>query len=348
MFTRRNSPKETLRCLSYNTRRPLPNLVENLELALRTATRLYSVDAKTRIRSRLSYLSPHLVSTLDPALLSPLDCLDLSHQEKPTIRFPNSQPYTKGAFHYGCRPDGSRLLFPSHSIGFLHFYRDPDAAPLEGSIRFRVTSDSSPSSFHSGLDLLLGSGFPWQISLLQAACYTNFVRFRDQLLEDRLITGPQLAQCHHIASGRRHSSSQFTLFRLSQEFTVDFGSEVRLSVVGETLHTVRLNLFRAQRDGDHTQFHPWGGSALARFEKSTSPKHAGQRVICLRIVKIVTSISCTVDTPEGWRIVRPKEGELLNLCLHGGAPNPWSYDIDDKKTASAEALRILWDNSENR
>ncbi|KAJ7240131.1 hypothetical protein B0H12DRAFT_57328 [Mycena haematopus] len=104
-------------------------------------------------------------------------------------------------------------------------------------------------------------------------------------------------------------------------------------------------LFRMKRDGKDVA--PWTGSAVARFESSTSPEHAGRRVVCLRIVKIVTPFSCTVEQYKG-RIVKPEEGQLLTMCVRGRAPAPWSYDIDAKNSAPASALRVLWDNSRPR
>ncbi|KAF8143427.1 hypothetical protein K438DRAFT_1783727 [Mycena galopus ATCC 62051] len=87
------------------------------------------------------------------------------------------------------------IPFPPQSIGFLFYYRDPDAAPLEGSIRFRVVPQNTPTTFHDGHDLLLPSGRPWQITLPQIACRAQYARIRAQLLQEKLATAEQLAQC---------------------------------------------------------------------------------------------------------------------------------------------------------
>ncbi|KAF8143270.1 hypothetical protein K438DRAFT_1994080 [Mycena galopus ATCC 62051] len=87
-----------------------------------------------------------------------------------------------------------------------------------------------------------------------------------------------------------------TLFRLNQEFPVTFTAPgLKFTVVGaDAVHKLDYMLF-------------WNGilslvpvypssshlarSAIPRFEPSTSAEHAGRRVLCLRIVRLVTTIS---------------------------------------------------------
>ncbi|KAJ6546056.1 hypothetical protein DFH09DRAFT_1088014 [Mycena vulgaris] len=89
------------------------------------------------------------------------------------------------------------------------------------------------------------------------------------------------------------------------------------------------------------------GSAVARFEVSTLPQHAGRRVLHIRIVKILQPVACSVAGYEG-RVVRPKEDHLLTVRFHGGPPEAWAYDIHTPpKNATpdfrvAAVLRVLW------
>ncbi|KAJ7110671.1 hypothetical protein C8R44DRAFT_633906, partial [Mycena epipterygia] len=85
--------------------------------------------------------------------------------------------------------------FPPHSRGFLYYHSDAPAGSLEGSLRFRVTSDNTPSLFPRGQDLLAPWGLPWRIILPQIACHPKYARIREQLLRENLATEGQLS--HH-------------------------------------------------------------------------------------------------------------------------------------------------------
>ncbi|KAJ7882287.1 hypothetical protein B0H13DRAFT_928553 [Mycena leptocephala] len=229
-------------------------------------------------------------------------------------------------------------------MGFLYYHKGPQAAPLEGSIRFRITPNRAPSSFALGQDLLWQSGLPWHITLPQVALQNAFIQFRDQLLSECLVTEEELSQCRHIFQGRRINGH--TIFRLTQEFPVHFESGgVQLFAVADTLlHVGFPYLFRGCIGS--IQHDIWNGFGIVRFEASTRPENAGRRVIHLRIVKIVTPVSCTVDTLEEYNCLplKPEEGQLLTVQHAGKVPEPWAYDIDGKTKACA-VLRALWDVS---
>jgi hypothetical protein len=224
---------------------------------------------------------------------------------------------------------------------------------LEGSIRFRVTSDNAPSSFNRGHDLLLPSGLPWQIALPQLACGKGYDRICDHLLEEKLVTVEQLSQCRAMF---RHTKihSQTVLFRLNQEFPITFSRQLVLRVVGKVLHRLKWSdVFRD--DAIHFPFtgalisrqyltrsfiiYP-SGSGFARFEPSTNPEYDGRRVVHLRITKIMNPVWIRQKTT----LLEPEAGQLLTRPGHGRI-KPWAYDIDAKNTAVATALRALWDNS---
>ncbi|KAJ7663394.1 hypothetical protein DFH06DRAFT_987040, partial [Mycena polygramma] len=287
------------------------------------------------------------ISTLNPARIRPEDYLDLSRRKRFTIQFPQSLAETGGTIRY--RHQKAKDLaktevapFPPQSTGFLYYHRPPDAAPLEGSIRLRVTPDNLPSSFPLGHDLALPSGVPWQLLLLQLATpKTLHDRFCDQLLYEKLVSPDQLAKCRALAHTRLFPS--LTLFRLGQPFPVNFESYIVLAVVDDKLHNLEFrSIFSGIKDG--VQCHPWAGSATARFEPSTRPEHAGRRVVHLRIVEITKQI---LPKHPDVRVVKPEAGQLLTTHCRGSRDleTPWAYDIDAKNTVASFALRALWDAS---
>ncbi|KAJ7698414.1 hypothetical protein B0H17DRAFT_1328669 [Mycena rosella] len=104
------------------------------------------------------------------------------------------------------------------------------------------------------------------------------------------------------------------------------------------------NLFAVSRN----RYFPWTGSAVARFEPSVLPEHAGRRVIHMRIVEILEPVACTVDAANyTGRVLQPQEGQLLTIQNPSGISGPWAYDIDNDRPTSkvAASLRVLWDNS---
>ncbi|KAJ7325756.1 hypothetical protein DFH08DRAFT_886154 [Mycena albidolilacea] len=300
------------------------------------STRFYSVRAEKGAETHRRYPGPpgHTISTLNPPFIAPDDYVDLSQRKQIQLRFPKSQGNARAELIYG-RCSNIPQPFPPRSAGFFYYHRDPDAAPLEGSIRFRVTSDNAPSSFNRGHDLLLPSGLPWQIILPQVACGKSYGRLRDQLLEENLVTAKQLLQCRDIFREIKRIFPRVVLFRMNQEFPVEFTGQIALAVVGKVLHRPHWSsLFR-----QGTSF-PITGSGVARFEPSTDPEYAGRRVVHLRITKIVNPVSITEETT----LLKPEAGQLLVRPSHSRI-EPWAYDIDASNSVAATALRALWDNS---
>ncbi|KAJ7452816.1 hypothetical protein FB451DRAFT_1409117 [Mycena latifolia] len=297
------------------------------------------VDSAPRKRPRA------LVSTLTPSLIKSTDYLDLSQRISLPVRFPVSYASASGqGLSYGL--EGTVYLpFPDHTRGFLYSHSDPNAAPLAGSIRFRVTSDNSPSSFSGGHDLVAPSGYPWQVTLAQIAWRRKYAWIAAQLVHENHATREQLSRCRDVFGRKARIYPEYTLFHLDSTFLVNFSSPVNLTVVGEGLHPFTMTyLFRAFSP-ERNRYFPWTGSALARFEPSTRPEHTGLRVLHLRILKIVKPVATIVDleTYSGHPL-RPEEGQLFMVRSPGGAPRPWAYDID-KGTRAAAALRVLWNNS---
>ncbi|KAJ7681911.1 hypothetical protein DFH06DRAFT_971971 [Mycena polygramma] len=283
-----------------------------------------------------------MISTLTPDRITSSDYLDASSRRSLTIRFPGSSGLgTRIHFH---RPGITRQPFPENTAGFLYYDRHPHAAPLEGSIRLRVTPDNAPASFPRGQDLCLSPGIHWQISLPQIAVRSDFTNLRDQLLHENLVPPEQLSRCRRIFAKSTRISPPATIFRLDQDFPLELSTASHITVVGKRLHTLRANFFEARVD-NKTKY-PWSGTAIVRFEPSTSPQHAGRRVVNLRIVQLITPVLSTIKGYRG-RIFRPEEGELLTVSHRGGPPEPFGYDIDRHTTTTAVALRDLWDHSKS-
>ncbi|KAJ6488949.1 hypothetical protein C8R45DRAFT_993252 [Mycena sanguinolenta] len=301
------------------------------------SNRRYSVQAGKETGPTRHRRAP-MLSTLNPLLLLPSDYLDLSGKTRSAVSFPTKRIGSRAILPYQWR-NPRRLPFPPRSAGFLYYHRDRNAAPLEGSISFRVTSKSEPASFDAGHDLLLPSGLPWRIILPQIACHTELTALRAQLLQEKLVTETQLSQCLAML-GQGYIYPELTLFRLNQEFPIRFSGGLKLATVGDAIHRFQLNapLFTWMENG-----YPWAGSGLACFEPSTDPRHSGRRVIRMRITKIVDPVSSIVNQGT---LLKPEAGKLLTrLNPHSRKFEPWKYDLDAKNNATAAGLRALWDNS---
>ncbi|KAJ7832055.1 hypothetical protein B0H14DRAFT_2364926 [Mycena olivaceomarginata] len=277
------------------------------------------------------------ISTLNLTLLTSHDYVDLSLRRFIRPRFPTSKSNVH-PIHYD--PLGyTQSPFPEKCLGFFYYHRDPHAAPLEGSLRFRITPSKTPSSFGDGKDLLSPSGFPWQLILPQLASLNRYTRIHDQLLEERLITPDQVSRCREIFVEKRPIVPALTIFRLAQEFPVSLSANLKITAVGpDALYRLEYPIFARKN------CIPWGGSAIVRFEPSTSPEYAGRRIVHLRIVKLLTPVSSVVDGNPRRFVVKPEEGELV-AHFRDGEPHVWAYNIDDTGKVAA-ALRTLWDNQQ--
>ncbi|KAJ7110593.1 hypothetical protein C8R44DRAFT_856871 [Mycena epipterygia] len=283
-----------------------------------------------------------------PALLTSGDVLDISRKNTFSIHFSAAGiPSGRGVLlQYGRRKDG-HIPFPAHSRGFLYYHRKPHAAPLEGSLRFRVTPDDNPSSFPHGQDLLTPWGFPWELILPQIARRGLYSKIQDQLLHENLATEEQFSHCRTLFHSVATIDPQYTLFRLDSTFPLNFSSTMRLTAVGDALYSLKLSP-HAERiwrpfNNDWTDS-PWSGSALVHFEPSTRPEHTGRRMVHLRIEKIIQPVACIVEGYKG-RVLKPEEGELLTVSIYRRTPEPWAYDIDRDTIKNTAGFRALWDKT---
>jgi hypothetical protein len=153
-------------------------------------------------------------------------------------------------------------LRQTQQIGFFYCNRDLDAAPLEVSVHFRIISHNDPSSFNQGRDLLLPSGVPWQITLPQVACRATYTKIRDQLLEKNLVAAEELTQCLALFWDSERTYPALTLFRLEQEFPVEFSGEICLTAVGHALHPFTFSVFHLQTTASEYRY-PWNGAPIS-------------------------------------------------------------------------------------
>ncbi|KAJ7611909.1 hypothetical protein DFH06DRAFT_1244054 [Mycena polygramma] len=304
------------------------------------------VDAPVNVNSRRHRLRS--ISTLNPELIKPSDRVFIYPFQQQFFVTCQSSPEAPAMVSYyripGIRPN-VMMPFPEESGGgFLYYHCPPQAAPLEGSIRLRLTPEDDPMAFASGRDLALPTGVVWELNLPQIARNKALGAFRDQLLHEQLVTADQLARCRALFADKGITPA-LTLFRLEQEFPVDFARSINLVIVGETLHSLTLStVFTATVN--KVQVFPWTGTAIARFEPSPIPEFAARRVVHMRIVKIVEPAKCTISPSAGvkLRMLEPLEGYLLGVSRRGKGVYPSACDLD-RGTQRAGALRVLWDAS---
>ncbi|KAJ7183974.1 hypothetical protein C8R46DRAFT_521477 [Mycena filopes] len=286
------------------------------------------------------YFAP-ILSTLNPLSLQPSDYFDLSGYSYRSISFTHTLEGTKPTIRYLPHDTRAAVPFPAQSAGFLYFHRERDAAPLEGSLRFRIAENKLPSSFEAGQDLLLPTGSPWQLILPQVLSARARLRpLGEQLLRENLITTTQISLCRKVFGTRSWFglAPQFTLFRLSQEFPVDFHTRPTVTTVAESLRKALMRFFSFQTTSPRKDILPFTGSGLARFEPAVVD---GRRCVHLRITKIITPAVCSNPENLG-RIAEPKEGELLTVIPRNAPPRPWRLNLERDDSAPAAALLALW------
>ncbi|KAJ6524432.1 hypothetical protein DFH09DRAFT_937255, partial [Mycena vulgaris] len=221
--------------------------------------------------------------------------------------------------------------FPVGTRGFLYYYAPPDLPPMAGGLRFRITPASRPSSFPDGFDLLregpaMGGPPPDHRLRLSAAKRS----FRNQLLAERLVSHEDLERCRAVSPTKKRLDPKITLYRLNQPFPVAFHHWPARSGSSTTA--------RRRRSPGPTPT----CSALAQFERSALPEHAGTDTLVMRIVKMLTAPTCVLPDYDGY-LPPPAEGALVHRRMgHARAVRlqPWHCDVAGPSD-SAAALRIL-------
>ena len=262
----------------------------------------------------------------------------------------------------------SRLIhlpYPPGTNAFLYYSIAPEKPRIAGELRLRVVSRNHHASFESGSDLLLANGRVWSRPLYGLSRYRN--PLYEKLREERFIPDDLHAALSNLPlESPRYRRSQ-VLYKLNDTFVVDFSRKTRLPFFVITEQGVEKPEFHRKMFIDQSEI--WGstpysgaytnhqsqfsntdyshgfiGSALARFERSTLPKHEGTRTVVLRFLKIITPVKCVMPFYDGG-VCRPKEGELYRrnrtrkALSHDQLP-AWSANIE---SGTLRGLRLLWD-----
>ncbi|KAK6975068.1 hypothetical protein R3P38DRAFT_3128011 [Favolaschia claudopus] len=310
-----------------------------LHRAYTSSSRFYSSPS---LKGTAAISGTFFVSTLNPAALQAFRVRFPHSIDRPSHSLVGRRYKQDRHLYYLRQNSGPHLsVFPPGSSGFLYFYRPQYSMPCEGGLRFRLAD--SPEDFESAQDLISPNGLPWQISLPQISCREHY-HLRDQLLLESLVSRYQISRCRHLFRDVNQIFSHNLIFRLNQEFSVNFRA-LSLVVVGrDKIHRLVLpHLFDCQTD--NVRWYPWAGSAIAHFEKSTNPQYEGKRVVHLRVVRIIVPVSPTYEDRTPTKVIaKPEEGQLL--CReHRGNLQPWACDIDAKPgTSIAVGLSMLWDH----
>ncbi|TFK45354.1 hypothetical protein OE88DRAFT_1669401 [Heliocybe sulcata] len=105
------------------------------------------------------------------------------------------------------------IPFPPESHGFLYWHLQPDAPPVTGQVRFRITKSSDPATFPSGHDLQLPDGRIWHISLFDIARRQGYSGLRAHLMSEKLITAKMLnnAMKRSASSQDKHRIAKYNI-----------------------------------------------------------------------------------------------------------------------------------------
>ncbi|KAJ6510626.1 hypothetical protein C8R45DRAFT_1088785 [Mycena sanguinolenta] len=246
-----------------------------------------------------------------------------------------------------------RQPFPPRTAGFFYYHVPRDLPPMAGGLRFRITASENPASFQDGHDLL-HEGLPWQISLPSiATAVGRRTVLREQLLHEGLVTPADLDKCCAMMQNKQRLDHNRTLYRLAQPFVIHFHTKLHAWVVSGTEVKPWIHDMFAEHRAQYTQeclshsIWPYTGSALAQFELSTLPEHAGSDTVVMRIVKILDQPTCIVPGYDS-SIPPPVEGELVSRTTNRARIprlQPWFRKLAPGSSGFAAALRILVENN---
>jgi len=253
------------------------------------------------------------------------------------------------AYALGCKStfEGSyyrRQRFPEGTRGFL-YYNEPKAGapPAAGDLRFRVTPGNTPASFVQGSDLLRPTGLPWSTPLLAMVEKPESVHTNEQyqpilqlLLEDGFVTPTLLETCATMANSSRPQPVRGSriIHSFGQLFHITFeASEFRFFAL--SMNQLQYKCRRIYYK--NTKFLPYSGSALCCFERSNLPQHKGTRTVVIRIVKIISPVTCRYPDYDG-RVPLPVEGRLLQHYLKRKGLQPFSFNVDLERHMELQML----------
>jgi hypothetical protein len=276
--------------------------------------------------------------------------MDVSLMIEMGVYGPDSRVCFKGRYHGHNR-------FPEGTRGFLYYNSPKVGVPLAaGELRFRVTPGDTPASFVQGSDLLLETGLPWSIPLLVMVEKSESIRkgqqyqpIRQVLLDDGFITPALLETCAALVNSNRCKPIRGS--RIIHSFGQLF--HITFDLIHLPFFTLSMNRLKYRRpllrcsghddighyttpySGECTRI-AWfmpillksqpPGSALCCFERSNLPQHKGTRKAVIRIVKIISPVTCRYPNYNGPAPL-PVEGELLQSNFTTRL-RPISFNVD--------------------
>ncbi|TFK46224.1 hypothetical protein OE88DRAFT_1739672 [Heliocybe sulcata] len=163
----------------------------NISASYQNRPRIPKSDLPATAAIRLRRRSAQPLRTLKQAGLQVEDFLAIAGRVTKNIRFPlpHEEPSLEMCYF---QSGGRKTPFPPDSQGFLYWHLNPDAPPVSGQIRFRITKSSDPATFPCGRDLQLPNGRTWNISLSRIAHASKYSALRERLLSEKLVTAKVL------------------------------------------------------------------------------------------------------------------------------------------------------------
>ncbi|THV05256.1 hypothetical protein K435DRAFT_961334 [Dendrothele bispora CBS 962.96] len=233
-----------------------------------TVTPVQACPAVKTARNRHRY-----VSTFNPARLTRSDYVDISHLKRLAIQL---QDCTASVDYVSVREGATkRLPFPPGSAGFFYYHTSP-YSPLDGGIRFRLTSMSAKTApfnlWQDGQDLLFPNGLPWSIPLHTMISQKQHAGLVFRLFRTQLVSRSTLITCRKVFS--RHSHIRWNanvVYSLNQIIAVrrDQKSCKLLVVLDDRTETVTLTALKIlggyQREGDDSGY----AHACIRYDFNT-------------------------------------------------------------------------------
>ncbi|KIM86971.1 hypothetical protein PILCRDRAFT_815419 [Piloderma croceum F 1598] len=268
------------------------------------------------------------IHTLHPSRLRSSDLIDVSLKTRMRVYGPGCEyPFT--GLPYGHH-------FPQGTRGFL-YYNSPKAGdpPAAGELRFRLISGNTPASFVQGSDLQFPNGLPWCIPLLAMIDklenireHRNYQSMRQLLLDDGLVTPALLETCAAMldAYKYRSPSSRRIIHSFGQLFHISFDM-VSFPFFALSMNQLRYAAYHGIYCEYDSRLTPYLGSALCCFERSNLPQHKGTRTAVIRIVKILSPVTCRYPNYNG-PLTLPVEGELVQRNYHRTGLQPRSFNVD--------------------
>lgn len=201
-----------------------------------------------------------IITNLSLSHLTRQDQLDFGSMYKPRIHFLDKTGRTYQWADLAFKTEVRlRQPWPSESRGFLYYHEDSHL-PLRGELRFRVSPDGNPAKGH---DVLLPSGRPWSLVLLQIATVPKYSGLRNLLISNGLVSKSLVTKCQNLASkagvGNRIAQCSF-IHTLDDEFSGGFQqSSINLAVCSSgAVRKLQIRNFLRDSRSDITDY-PYSG-----------------------------------------------------------------------------------------